>query len=100
MACLIIVDAALSRVVHMVNTRTRLLQGKKRKDTICIVLSDDNVEENKVRMNKVVRSNLRVRLGDIVSVHQVQPLKSVTMQLTSTYYAETCIRSIYLTAHI
>lgn len=54
-------------------SRPSLLQGKKRKDTICIVLSDDNVEENKVRMNKVVRSNLRVRLGDVVSVHQVHP---------------------------
>jgi transitional endoplasmic reticulum ATPase len=49
---------------------TVLLKGKKRKDTVCIVLTDDTVEETKVRMNKVVRSNLRVRLGDLVSVHQ------------------------------
>lgn len=47
------------------------LQGKKRKDTVCIVLSDDTVEESKIRINKVVRRNLRVRLGDVVSVHQV-----------------------------
>ncbi len=47
------------------------VQGKKRKDTVCIVLSDDTVDENKIRMNKVVRKNLRVRLADIVSVHQV-----------------------------
>jgi hypothetical protein len=46
-------------------------QGKKRKDTVCIVLSDDTVEEAKIRINKVVRKNLRVKLGDIVSVHQV-----------------------------
>lgn len=26
-------------------------------------------------MNKVVRSNLRVRLGDVVSVHQCQDVK-------------------------
>lgn len=48
-----------------------LLQGKKRKDTICIVLAEENADEHKIRMNKVVRSNLRVRLGDVVSVHQV-----------------------------
>lgn len=48
-------------------------QGKKRKDTVCIVLSDDTVEEAKIRINKVVRKNLRVKLGDIVSVHQVCP---------------------------
>ena len=51
------------------------LQGKKRKDTICIVLADDTCEEPKIRMNKVVRKNLRVRLGDVISVHQCQDVK-------------------------
>lgn len=46
------------------------VQGKKRKDTVCIVLADDTVEEARIRMNKTVRKNLRVRLGDVVSVHQ------------------------------
>jgi hypothetical protein len=50
-------------------------QGKKRKDTVCIVLADDTCEEPKIRMNKVVRANLRVRLGDIVSVHQCTDVK-------------------------
>lgn len=48
-----------------------MCQGKKRKDTVCIVLSDETVEDSKIRINKVVRRNLRVRLGDVVSVHQV-----------------------------
>ena len=39
---------------------------------MCIVLADENCEEGKIRMNKVVRKNLRVRLGDVVSVHQVR----------------------------
>lgn len=51
------------------------VQGKKRKDTVCIVLADEQCEEPKVRMNKVVRSNLRVRLGDVVSVHQCPDVK-------------------------
>jgi hypothetical protein len=50
---------------------TILIKGKKRKDTVCIVLADEFCEEGKIRMNKVVRKNLRVRLGDVVSVHQV-----------------------------
>ena len=29
------------------------------------------MDESKIRMNKVIRKNLRVRLGDVVSVHQV-----------------------------
>ncbi|KAH7648214.1 CDC48-like AAA ATPase [Cryptosporidium bovis] len=47
---------------------TILLRGKKRKDTICIVLVDPDLDEGKIRMNKVVRKNLRVKLGDTVSV--------------------------------
>lgn len=54
---------------------TVLLKGKKRKDTVCIVLTDDTVDEAKVRMNKVVRKNLRVRLGDVISVHQCTDVK-------------------------
>ncbi|KAJ0855125.1 putative vesicle-fusing ATPase [Helianthus annuus] len=54
---------------------TILIKGKKRRDTICIALADDTCEEPKIRMNKVVRSNLRVRLGDVVSVHQCADVK-------------------------
>lgn len=45
-----------------------LVKGKKRKKTVCVVLSTNDVEDGKVLMNKVVRKNLRVRLGDVVSL--------------------------------
>lgn len=32
------------------------IKGKKRKDTVCIVLADDTCEEAKIRMNKVAPS--------------------------------------------
>ncbi|KAJ3008707.1 AAA ATPase cdc48 [Thoreauomyces humboldtii] len=54
---------------------TVLLKGKKRKDTVLIVLSDDSVEPSKIRINKVVRNNLRLRLGDVVSVHSCSDIK-------------------------
>ncbi|KAK7257680.1 hypothetical protein RIF29_31828 [Crotalaria pallida] len=54
---------------------TILIKGKKRKDTVCVVIADDSCEEAKMRMNKVVRSNLRVRVGDVVSVHQCLDIK-------------------------
>ncbi|KAL3655395.1 AAA ATPase cdc48 [Castilleja foliolosa] len=54
---------------------TILIKGKKRKDTVCIVLADEQCEEPKIRMNKVVRANLRVRLADMVSVHQCPDVK-------------------------
>ncbi len=51
------------------------MKGKKRRDTVCIVLHDDTCEEGKIRMNKVIRNNLRLRLGDVVSVHQCPDVK-------------------------
>jgi len=54
---------------------TVLLKGKRRSQTVCIVLHDDKCEENKIRMNKVVRNNLRIKLGDVVSIHQCPEVK-------------------------
>lgn len=41
---------------------TVLVRGKKRKDTILIVLVDDELDDGSARINRVVRNNLRVRL--------------------------------------
>ena len=48
---------------------TVLIKGKKGHETVCIVLTDETCEDANVRMNKVVRKNLRVRLGDLVTVN-------------------------------
>ena len=45
-----------------------LIKGKKGKDTVCIVLVNEETQDANIRMNKVVRKNLRVRLGDTVSI--------------------------------
>ncbi|KAK3538817.1 hypothetical protein QTP86_015944 [Hemibagrus guttatus] len=54
---------------------TVLLKGKKRRETVCIVLSDDSCSDEKVRMNRVVRNNLRVRLGDVISIQPCPDVK-------------------------
>ncbi|KAF9623014.1 hypothetical protein IFM89_035995 [Coptis chinensis] len=64
-----------SEVVGVGGTDFASAQGKKRKDTICIALTDETCDEPKIRMNKVVRSNLWVRLGDDVYVHQCPDVK-------------------------
>ena len=46
-----------------------LLKGKRRRDTVCMALPDDECGEGKILIGKVARSNLRVRLADVVSVH-------------------------------
>merc|ERR1711892_645767 len=54
---------------------TVLLKGKKRKESVCIVLSDDTVGDEKIRMNRVVRNNLRLRLGDVVAIQSCPDVK-------------------------
>ncbi|OMO75788.1 hypothetical protein COLO4_25881 [Corchorus olitorius] len=61
--------------LHLFLGDTILIKGKKRRDTICTVIADDTCDEAKIRMNKVVRSNLRVRLADVVSVHLCPDVK-------------------------
>ncbi|KAJ1480942.1 cell division protein 48, N-terminal domain-containing protein [Baffinella frigidus] len=46
-----------------------------RKDTLCVVLTDDSCEEGTIRMNQVVRQNLRVGLGDAISVRPCPDVK-------------------------
>jgi len=48
---------------------TVMIKGKKKHETICVAIMDEETDDNKIRMNKVVRKNLRVKLGDVVSIH-------------------------------
>merc|ERR1719427_2134127 len=54
---------------------TVLIKGKKRKETVCIAIANEETEDNKIRMNKVIRKNLGVKLGDVVSLHNAGEVK-------------------------
>ncbi|CAE6455943.1 unnamed protein product [Rhizoctonia solani] len=54
---------------------TIIVRGKKRKDTVLICLSSDDVDEGKIQMNKVARHNLRVKLGDLCTVQPCHDIK-------------------------
>ncbi|KAG5438092.1 hypothetical protein PCANB_002941 [Pneumocystis canis] len=54
---------------------TVLVKGKKRRDTVLIVLVDDDMDDGVARVNRVVRNNLRVRLGDIITIHPCPDIK-------------------------
>ncbi|KAJ8390764.1 hypothetical protein AAFF_G00101440 [Aldrovandia affinis] len=54
---------------------TVVLRGKKRRQTVCIVLTDETCAEERVRMNRVTRNNLRVRLGDVISIQACPDVK-------------------------
>jgi transitional endoplasmic reticulum ATPase len=53
-----------------------LLKGKKNRTTMCVVLGDDNIDENSICMGKCTRKNLRVRLGDFVHIKQTDDIPS------------------------
>uniref|UniRef100_A0A4W6DJM5 Transitional endoplasmic reticulum ATPase n=1 Tax=Lates calcarifer TaxID=8187 RepID=A0A4W6DJM5_LATCA len=54
---------------------TVVLRGRKQRQTVCIVLTDDTCGDERIRINRVTRSNLRVRLGDVVSIHACPDIK-------------------------
>jgi len=61
-------SAAKMEELQLFRGDTVLLKGKKGRDTVCIVLVDEDTDDLNIRMNKVIRKNLRVRLGDVVSI--------------------------------
>ncbi|KAJ7841597.1 Aaa Atpase P97VCP ND1 in complex WITH P47 C [Mycena olivaceomarginata] len=63
--------------------------GKKRRDTVLICLSSDDVEEDRIKVNKVARNNLRVKLGDLVGVHP--DMRTIEFKVIETDPPEFCI---------
>lgn len=55
-----------------------MVKGKKRKTTVLIVLNDDELDDGSARINRVVRHNLRVKHGDIVTVDACADIKYVS----------------------
>uniref|UniRef100_A0A8B9HWY7 vesicle-fusing ATPase n=1 Tax=Astyanax mexicanus TaxID=7994 RepID=A0A8B9HWY7_ASTMX len=54
---------------------TVVMRGRKRRQTVCIVLTDDTCGDERIRMNRVTRNNLRVRLGDVISINACPDVK-------------------------
>lgn len=49
-----------------------LLRGKRRNKTLCIAIRDAKLENEKIAINKVVRNNLKVKLGDLLTVSPLE----------------------------
>lgn len=64
-----------------------LVKGKKRKDTVLIVLADDDLDDGSARINRVVRNNLRVKHGDIITVHPCPDIKYVSCNFIVSSYS-------------
>jgi len=74
----------------LIESPLTLVRGKRRKDTVLICLSQDDIEEGKIAMNKgelqlsrigwtlnnaVARGNCAIKLGDLVHVSPANDIK-------------------------
>ncbi|TIA91417.1 hypothetical protein E3P99_01105 [Wallemia hederae] len=69
------INPATMETLGLFRGDTIIVRGKKRKDTVLICLSSDDVDEGKIQMNKVARNNLRVKLGDVCNIHACPEIK-------------------------
>ncbi|BGO96524.1 Valosin-containing protein [Rhodotorula toruloides ATCC 204091] len=68
-------NPATMETLQLFRGDTIIVRGKKRKDTVLIILSSEDVDEGKIQLNKVARNNLRVKLGDLCTVHACHDIK-------------------------
>ncbi len=57
---------------------TVLVKGHKRRDTVLVVLTDDNLEPGLAQINRTVRNNLHVKIGDLIVIHPCPDIKYAT----------------------
>jgi transitional endoplasmic reticulum ATPase len=75
----VIISSKRMEELELFKGDTVLLKGKKNRSTVCIVLGEDTeCDDNFIRMNKCVRKNLRVKLGDFIHISQFDDIQSAT----------------------
>ena len=65
---LVVMSAARMEELKIYRGDTVLVKGKKNKSTVCLAMDEEGCDDIKIKMNKVVRRNVRIRLGDTVHV--------------------------------
>jgi len=54
---------------------TVVLRGKKRREVLCNAYHDENAPDDRIRVPKAARTDIRVRLGDIINVRAEPDVK-------------------------
>ncbi len=74
-----IMNEAKMKELKIFNGDAVLLKGKRRKKTMCIAIRDNALADTqKVAINKVSRNNLRVKLGDVITVNSLTDVPNLT----------------------
>lgn len=56
------------RELKIFNGDPILIKGKRRNKTLLIAVKDNKIGNGKIALNKVIRGNLKVKIGDLVTV--------------------------------
>jgi transitional endoplasmic reticulum ATPase len=54
-----------------------LLKGKRRNKALCVAIRENSLDPSKIAINKVVRNNLRSKLGDFITVMPTQEVPNL-----------------------
>ncbi|KAI0984137.1 hypothetical protein GJ496_007298 [Pomphorhynchus laevis] len=72
---IVVIHQSKMEQLELLRGDAAIIRGKKRKETVCIVIFDESMHQDVIRMNRVVRSNLRVKIGDIISINRCPDIK-------------------------
>jgi transitional endoplasmic reticulum ATPase len=70
-----IISSKTLETLGIKNGETLLLKGKKNRSTVCTVMANDKEEEGKIKMNKILRANLKTKLAESVHVSECKEIK-------------------------
>lgn len=65
---LIVLHPKVLAALNLYRGDTVMITGKKRHQTICVCMDDEECSEDKIKINKMCRRNLSVLLGDTVRI--------------------------------
>lgn len=57
---------------------TVLLKGKRRKETVAVALVDNKLDDGKIRVCKTLRTNLKIKIGDMIQIKPAGELPNLT----------------------
>ncbi|AEA38848.1 cell division control protein 48 (nucleomorph) [Cryptomonas paramecium] len=69
------VNSRCTESLGLIKGDTVLIKGRRKKDTVCIIMCDDSCDFHVIKVNKTIRDNIQVKSGDIVILTPFTGLK-------------------------
>lgn len=72
--CTVYISVNKSTELELFRGETVLLRGRRRKETVCLVETLDDYDDHRIMTSRATRTNLKVKLGDIVTIHKLEDI--------------------------